>query len=92
MTHVCPFQEEDSPQSPEEEPTEESESDDQAEPIRQNHATQHHPAPCSKCEYKWKLVIQSWSITIPFVFANDPFPFFVAKTQAGEESQGQGHS
>lgn len=50
--HLSSFQEEDSPQSPEKEPTEESESHDKAEPIRQNNATQHHSAPCPECEDK----------------------------------------
>lgn len=50
VTRVCPFQEEDSPQGPEEEPAEEPENHDQAEPVRQNHAPQHHSAPRAKRE------------------------------------------
>lgn len=55
VTRVCSFQEEDSPQSPEEEPTEEPENHDQAQPLRQNHAPQHHPAPRAEREWAGKL-------------------------------------
>lgn len=57
MIHLPSFQEEDSPQSPEEEPTEESESHDKAEPVRQNNATQHHSAPCPECEDKARRAV-----------------------------------
>lgn len=53
IQHGCAFQEEDSAQGPEEEPTEEPENHDQVEPIRQNDAAQHHPEARPEREWGW---------------------------------------